>query len=69
MKETYYVIVAPQMVWQWYYDENGGKCFRELLGTDAAGFIASVSNAGNENDVQTTQVNSVGEADTKFTRN
>ncbi len=34
-----YIIVASDMVWQWYYDEHGTKNFRELLGREAMQFI------------------------------
>lgn len=42
MKETYYMIVGPKMVWQWYYDEKGGKNIRELLGYEAVRFIENI---------------------------
>ncbi|MCF2447084.1 hypothetical protein L0657_24230 [Dyadobacter sp. CY345] len=48
MQVIYYVIVAREMVWQWYYDKNNGKCFRELLGMDAYRFIESLSKPGDQ---------------------
>lgn len=42
MKELNYRIIAPEMVWQWYYDENKEKHFRELLGKDAQKFIQMI---------------------------
>ena len=39
MEELNYIIISPEMVWQWYYDENRGKHFKELLGQDARTFI------------------------------
>ena len=39
MEELNYLIVAPEMVWQWYYDENGAKHFKELLGREAQFFV------------------------------
>lgn len=39
MTSINYIIVASDMVWQWYYDEHGTKNFRELLGREAMQFI------------------------------
>jgi hypothetical protein len=39
MEELNYVIVSPEMVWQWYYDSNRSKHFKELLGKEAQTFI------------------------------
>ena len=39
MEELNYTIIAPEMVWQWYYDESGGKHFKELLGKEAQMFV------------------------------
>ena len=39
MKELNYLIISPEMVWQWYYDELGGKHFKELLDKEAKFFI------------------------------
>jgi len=39
MEELNYIIVAPDMVWQWYYDKSGTKHFKELLGRDAQFFV------------------------------
>jgi hypothetical protein len=39
MKELNYIIISPEMVWQWYYGPCKEKNFRELLGGDARAFI------------------------------
>ena len=39
MEELNYIIVSPELVWQWYYDEHKGKHFRELTGKNAKHFI------------------------------
>ena len=39
MKELNYLIISPDMVWQWYYDQLGGKHFKELTGKEAQLFI------------------------------
>ncbi len=43
MEELNYSIVAPDMVWQWYYDKSGTKHFKELLGREAQFFIKILS--------------------------
>ena len=48
MSYTNYTIVAPDMVWQWYYDELGTKNVRELLGRDAIRFIENSKTDGIE---------------------
>lgn len=48
MQVIYYVVVAREMVWQWYYDQNNGKCFRELLGMDAYRFIENLAKPGDQ---------------------
>lgn len=40
MKEIHFTIVAPEMVWLWYY-ERGNKHVKELLGKEAIKFIES----------------------------
>ncbi|REA57042.1 hypothetical protein DSL64_24825 [Dyadobacter luteus] len=37
--QLHYYISGNGLVWQWYYDENRGKHFKELLGQDARTFI------------------------------
>jgi hypothetical protein len=39
MKELNYLIVSPQIVWQWYFDSHRGKHFKELSGKEADDFI------------------------------
>lgn len=39
MASVNFTIVASDMVWQWYYDELGGKHVRELIGREASRFI------------------------------
>ncbi|MCF0054775.1 hypothetical protein [Dyadobacter sp. CY356] len=42
MKEIYYMIVGPQMVWIWYYDAERGKNLREILGYEAIRFTENI---------------------------
>lgn len=40
MTGPHYSIVSEKMVWIWYYDDFGGKHFKELLADDAAAFVS-----------------------------
>lgn len=42
MKNLNYAIVSEEMVWLWYYDQFGGKHFKELLAKEAVNFVKEI---------------------------
>ncbi|CAG5000132.1 hypothetical protein DYBT9275_02398 [Dyadobacter sp. CECT 9275] len=48
MENILYKVVAPEMVWIYYYDELKNKHFRELLGAEARRFIDDIPNFSKE---------------------
>ncbi len=42
MTPVYFAIIAPDMVWQWYYNEHGDKHVKEIVGRDATAFITAI---------------------------
>ena len=57
MDSVWFIVVDPEMIWLWYYDEKGSKHFKELLGKDVAKFLKTQESGVQISSVAYNQVN------------